>query len=265
MENQPTKIDTKLFAGAMIQNLTTQDKKEKVGVIASVLREQTQEATDFDSASFNEQSDADVVAQALAGFVGKEANEMDIAQALNVVLATDFDSATIAGRNMAVAQMATNVAHYRSAVLPFVGKIADISQDKGAINKSVYQVVTTDMIVGNDIAGYKEGDVINSANIGKPMVSFERMATIDYNTGTKTYTHNIKLVDTGANKKMAVGRSCVRIGKVELSDIASKPTAVTNIDTAKDGTIEYKATFNYSAGTIVLEITSGDQLKIRHI
>ncbi len=256
MEKQLT--NTRTFATAMIQNLTTPDKKSKIGTIASILREQADE-TEYDSTSFQELADSEVVAQAISGFVGKEAKEDDIAQALNVVLSTDFDSATMAGRNMAVAQMATNVAHFRSAVLPFVGRVTDISQDKSIVNKSVYQVVTADMIAGNDVAGYTEGDVINSSNIGEPMITFERMATMEYVTGTKTYTHNIKLKDSGPNKKMEVGRSCVRIGKIELSDISSKPKATTNTDTAKDGSIEYKATFNYSAGTIVLEVTSSAQ------
>lgn len=266
-------VDDRLARANLYGEMINMDEAtvEDVANVTSAIVESTDGMVNLDSIvsgagdKDNKINLSSIVAQAVfAGTEGQVTTDsLDVAFGLVSSISKRYehinmdDVGNISGGDIIATYVALNIFTVLSANLPFVGDIADLVAMQGGKDNTKFQVVSANAVVVDGMGETVKGDVINSVNAGKSMAYSERKDTQEFVTATLTYTFNAKklVADTG-NYAMERGTNEVIIGgSIFINDFEVASTEAVATRTVTVDSIDYKATFNYEAGTIVLVLS----------
>ena len=137
--------------------------------------------------------------------------------------------------------------------LPYVGNIASFTQASTGATKAAIKYITPKAL--RDMGGLVAEDMLDGVNALKPYAIVARSEQMKTVGGTNDYLFNLKAKGTDtANTKMEQGRNSVMVAGVAFDDSNVDSTSATYVaDKTVDG-VAYKATFDYAAGTINVNI-----------
>ena len=155
--------------------------------------------------------------------------------------------------------VAANIQSILSSNLPgFEGNIPDMVALGGRDNTK-FQVLSVVPVSTVGMGNFGAGETITSVNASDTMASSEREEVQVFVQNTLTYTFNAKAkFDDASNYPLERGKNEITIGStgVEINDyeVSTTEASASRIITI-DG-ITYTGTFDYDAGTIVLDVSA---------